>query len=354
MPRGNSYIRERRKALGLTQVELAVNADVSKRTVQFAESGDRIITRNSLELIAMALGVEYDDIVQPDTMSTRDALYEWPWSLGKFVRDKILPEERTFCRTEDDAVNGIKRMRESWESHLDLEHATGDDEVYQSADQLLDEQFETYRSRYLALWRKNNSVIHFATLNGQHTGISVVLPVSSVAYENLRIGKISFMEIGEYDIESRSQNLVLDSAVEFPNPSTKPWYKITDALSLSVFYQIAILSENPAEENFRMLSFGASPTNIKRLESTGFRSSGIVMPEYGYQICEFTNNYSDLKYESFAASSTLSHFTRLFKAFIPPEISLKVKRRMIACVLRTYQQIVTRLGRTESQYDAAA
>ncbi len=349
MPRGNSYIRERRIALGLTQVELAVKADVSTRTVQFAEKGDRFNTRKSMELIAMALGVEYDEIVQPENSTTRDALYEWPWSLSKFVRDRILPEESAYCLTEEDAANGIKQMRDSWELHLDLANVPDHDGVYQAADQLLDEQFQAYQARYLALWRKNKSVIHFATLNSIRSGISVVLPVSSRAYQSLRSGKVSFMDIGENDIEPKSQSLVLDSAVEFSNPKTKPWYKITDALSLAVFYQISILSQNPAAKNFRMLSFGASPINIKRLESTGFRSSGVVMPEFGYQVCEFTNDYSDLQFESFAAASTLSHFARLFKAFVPPEISLRAKRRIIARVLRTYQQVVASFKRSDSE-----
>lgn len=354
MPKGNSYIRERRRALGLTQVELSVRADVSVRMIQFAEKGDKVITRKSLELIAMALGVEYSEILQRNESSNRDALFEWPWSLAKFVREKVLPEQKAFCRLADEAVSGIKLMRDSWQIHLNSSDFEGSSAIFTTADELLDEKYQAYKARYISLWHKNNSVLQFATLNGERTGISVVLPVSGYAYESLKCGQITFMDIAANDIEQSSQSLVLDSAVEFPNTGARPWYKITDSLSLAVFYQIAALSMNPAASDFRMLSFGASATNIKRLESIGFRSRGVVMPDFGYQICEFTNSGSDLDFDAYAANSTLTHFTRLFKAVIPSDFGLKAKRRMLVQLLRIYQKLLHRLASTPNKSLPAA
>jgi len=59
-------VRSFRRALGLTQLELAVRADVSERTVRHAEGG-RPIKRDYLECIAGALGVDFREIArQPE------------------------------------------------------------------------------------------------------------------------------------------------------------------------------------------------------------------------------------------------------------------------------------------------
>ncbi len=56
-------IRSLRKSLGWTQLELAMRADVSERTVRSIER-DRPIKHDSLLCIALALGVEIRDIVR--------------------------------------------------------------------------------------------------------------------------------------------------------------------------------------------------------------------------------------------------------------------------------------------------
>lgn len=66
----NTALRDARKAAGMTQVELAVRASVSRQAVMCAESGDRPLT----QVIARVLATILD--VQPDTLFDRSGYTE--------------------------------------------------------------------------------------------------------------------------------------------------------------------------------------------------------------------------------------------------------------------------------------
>ena len=54
----SSQIREMRKQMGLSQTEVATLADVSRRTVQHAESSSSSVKPSSLQAIANVLDLE--------------------------------------------------------------------------------------------------------------------------------------------------------------------------------------------------------------------------------------------------------------------------------------------------------
>ena len=138
MPCGNARIRERRDELGFTQHELAVRADVSPRSVQFAEAGRKEVKQSTLAAIADALGLAYGDVVQD--REDKQAFEKWSWTLSGFLRSRLVPPELAFCETESDAQWAIGQMRKNWYHHLERTGAQND-ALFGTADRELDERF---------------------------------------------------------------------------------------------------------------------------------------------------------------------------------------------------------------------
>tara|TARA_R110002073_G_scaffold61637_4_gene155009 strand:+ start:3967 stop:5100 length:1134 start_codon:yes stop_codon:yes gene_type:complete len=339
MPKGSIKISQTRKELGLSQLQLAVQAGVAVRTLQFAEAGKRHLSAKMLRRIADALSLPYEDVIS-DTSQRDDQFDAWPWSLSQFIQSKTVPSDEAFCENEADACGVFQRMRDSWRMHLDGSDPTEDDRLFIAADKKLNERYVRYEDRYLALWRRHPQTILLAAADGKRYGASVVLPVTDSAYERLRDGVISFMDIGPDDILDESQNLVLDSAVEFKDVGGSAWYKVTDSLSYAVFCQIAMLSIDPMAEDFRMVSFGASPTNIRRLKSIGFQECGTTMPEFDFPICEFAQEHSDESDDTYTRVSTTSHYAHLFHRVVGSRFRSVTRRRVITNSLRAFQRIV--------------
>lgn len=338
MPRGSCRIKEIRNSLGLSQLALAMRADISQRTVQFAESGTKQMKKSVLEAIAVALEVRYEEVSD----ESEDAFLEWPWRLSKFVRTRCFPEDAAFCSSEVDAIAAIRRMRDSWQTHLESTQSDRATSIFGKADQLLDREYALYEDRYLAIWKKNRRTFLFGVTEGRPSGITVVLPVSDPAYNRLRDGSCSFMDIRDDDILPESQNLILDSAVEFGESLNRRWYQVTDALSFAVFHQIASLSQAPGVGSIRVLSFGASPTNLDRLATIGLVPNGKGMPKFLYSICELTGDNSDLDVDTYNKHATATHFMNLWKRMLPGGATLKLKRRLLLTALASYRALLNR------------
>jgi len=344
MPRGSCRIKELRTERGLSQLQLAVKADVSQRTVQFAEAGRKQMKKSVLEAIADALEVQYEEIID----ESEDAFLQWPWGLSRFVRTRCFPDDVAFCTQEADAITAIRKMRDSWQAHLE---STGSDRattVYGRADQLLDHEYDNYEARYLAIWKKNPNTLFFGVCDGLPTGVTVVLPVTDAAYKRMRDGSCSFMDITEADILPNSQNLILDSAVEFGESAKRRWYQVTDALSFAVFHQISRLSQSPNSRSFRVLSFGASPTNLERLETIGLVPNGIEMPKFKYSIVELTGDNSDLDIDRYNKQATWTHYLNLWRRMLPERTTLRLKRRLLMTILASYKGLLNRFDQRRS------
>lgn len=338
MPRANYRLKEKRQALGLTQEELAEEAGVSRRTVQRAEEGNEH-TIAVLESLAAAVDLEYDEIVDNQI----DAFSDWPWKLFQYLKPSLLPKADAYCLDELDAIAAIRRMREQWFHHLKRTESSLLNQEHFEANDLLNSEYQEYQERYVRIWKKNPSSFLYAVNNGIRVGLCFVLPVTDAAFERLLNGEISFMDISAGDVLVQSQNIILDSAVEFENASKKPWFQLTDDLSFAIFHSIASLSVRPLDRSFRLLGFGASATNLDRLRTVGFQATGTKMPKYGYEICVFSSSSRELKAgTSHDQFTTLGHYARLLKRIIPRKPSLQTKRRLVSLALQAYKSIASR------------
>ena len=351
MPRGNGRIRKRRNELGWSQLQLAIAAGVSQRTVTFAEAGESSLTSAKLSQIAQTLGMTCEEASKKEESREEDRFGALPWSASKWIQEWTQPEPEAFCVDALDVKEVLSVMRENWHLHLERgdaqEHFDG--ETFCDADEKLNQSYFHYEQRYLSLWKRCPSVLMLATSNGLRTGASIVLPVTDSAYERLRDGEISFMEIGADDLCDESQNLVLDHCVEFSNKPNQSWYRLTDRLSYTIFCQIALLAIDPNAESFRMISFGASPINIRRLAGVGFHEYGVRMPEYGYSMCEFSVDAGRQDDDAYSAASTWTHFAHLAKRLSPSIPKQRVVRRILKAL-----QIAIKGGQSSSAPDISS
>ena len=276
----------------------------------------------------------------------------WPWSLSGYIQDRLLPDDEAFCRDGDDTRESVRQMRADWTRHLD--RGQDDHQILRRADDRLNEQLDCYVERYVDIWSANAETILHATLNHHRVGLTVVLPVTTESYEALRDGKISFLEIKGKDILPQSQNLILDSAVEFTSaPSTSP-NQLANSLSYALFYQIAALSTAPQRADFRMLSFAASSTNIQRLTNIGFVQRDAVMPVFDYQLCEFNADNRDLPLGFVETRESISFFAHMFRRWVSSEASFRRKRKMILAALGVYRKLALPTYKSKSHAKNAA
>ena len=338
MPKGSERIRHARKELGWSQLQLAVRAGVSQRTVQFAEAGVSTLTPAKLTHIAQALNLTFEEAAKAEESAEADRFSALPWSATKWIQEKTQPTPQAFCQNESDVEEVLAVMRENWRLHLERGAAQGGQhgDVFYNADERLNQTYFRYEQRYKSLWRRNPTTIMLATSHGVRTGAAITLPVTDQAYQRLRDGKISFMEIGAQDLCNESQNLILDHAVEFVNHQHQTWYRLTDSLSYTVFCQIAMLAMDPNSDDFRMLSFGASPINMRRLSGAGFQEYGVQMPEFGYPMCEFSVDPGIEDDREYSTTSTWAHFAHLVKR-LTPTVS---KQTVVRSTLKALQGVV--------------
>nr|WP_286177727.1 helix-turn-helix transcriptional regulator [Rhodopirellula sp. JC639] len=312
--RRNQIIQQRRRELGMTQSQLAEEAELSLRTIQIVEKGRSSVRPETIHRIGDALGLT-DDQLRDDT--SKDAFDSWPWSLSKFIQGDPTLSEHAHCRGLEDARAAVRKMRASWGEHLKRSESPADGDGFAIADQKLDDEYPRYEQRYLEIWKTNPNCILYSTAGTQRCGVTIVLPVTDRAYDELRQGKCTFMDVEASDVLPESQNLILDSAVELHGSHAQPWYGVTDSVSFTLFFQMALLSIDPTADGFRMLGFAASPINLKRLCGTGFSPCGVHMPEYGYEICEFSTGVGGQSNETYKRSATATHYVNLFKQFLP-------------------------------------
>ncbi len=102
-------IRVARQKMGLSQTEVARLADVSRRTVQNAESGKSGIKMSSLQAIGDAVHLDFHDgrmPIQDASVSNVASFGYRPFRLFKFASSRISSGQQAFCQSERELLDG--------------------------------------------------------------------------------------------------------------------------------------------------------------------------------------------------------------------------------------------------------
>lgn len=336
MPRCNENLKKLRKLANWTQGQLAGFAIVGIRTVQKAEAGEEV-NQETVDALAEVLGCSADAITRVD--QDLDAISEGPWTIYRYLQSFVQPHPLAYCHSSKDAHAAILAMRESFSEHLNRCEPAALCSTGQLGFQRLQQLgVRPYCDRYLRIWESNKDTLLFAVRGQKRVGVSVVLPVTDAAYERFRSGDCTFMDLDSSCICESSQNLIVDSGVEFGGVDRRAWYEVTDSLRFAVFFQIAWLSRNPVASDFRILSFGASQLNTQRLEANGFQQCG-TMPVFGYPLLEFSGPPAD-EVPAGVNKEATAQFVGWFKRLLPTHAITSVKQQALRQSLRIYQRLL--------------
>ncbi|MCC9644014.1 helix-turn-helix transcriptional regulator [Rhodopirellula sp. JC740] len=333
MAQANAHLKQARKSLGLSQLQLAARAGVSSRTVQFAESGQNV-SSGTMRRIAGALGMEPDQLVRIDPGTGQDAFADLPWSLADTFRTRRPITDGSMCRDEAEVIEIVRLMRENFSIHIQKWGSEEHQEQALKRDEAINEVYFRYEQRYVDYWRRNPGCIRVDRYDGTICGVSIALPLTKEAFAAFRNGELAWLDISPDDIDDQSQYLLLDSVTEFTNRCRRPWYQVTESLSFVLLSQVARLAIDPNGTDFEMVSFSASPLNERRLKTIGFIAEDSAEPEFNYPIFWFGEDARILGTEEFSNWSTFKHFAMLIKAADKASFSRRMLRGLLGVIKR--------------------
>jgi transcriptional regulator with XRE-family HTH domain len=88
------YIRRRREVIGMSLRELEESTKINRGALSLIESGDRQPTADTLQRIAGALGLDYEDLYAVGGISLPEKLPELDAYLRTRYRDELTPADR--------------------------------------------------------------------------------------------------------------------------------------------------------------------------------------------------------------------------------------------------------------------
>lgn len=333
VPTVNSNLKETRQLRGMSQLQLALRAGVSTRTIQFAESG-KSLTESTVRKIARALSMQSDQLLRIDPGQGQDAFTKLPWSLGDRFESKELSDQGSYCRDEAEVIEVVQNLRENFSIQIRKWGSPEEQARALKRDAELTRSYFRYEQRYLDIWRRNPGCFRVDRFNETLCGVSISLPISQDCFDDFQAGERSLFDITADDLCDQSQTILLDSVTEFANQSDRPWYHITESLSFISIAQIADLAVDPGSSDFQMISFSASPLNERRLTSVGFESVERFEPEFRYPIFVFGDQDNPDRIDHYSIRSTLKHFSHLIKAVNSKSTRRKLMGMLLSMIKR--------------------
>jgi len=151
---------------------------------------------------------------------------------------------------------------------------------------------EDYQQRALKWWRVNPWIVTLAQGNRRPAAVTIVIPVTASGYQGVLAGEYMTYDVPIRQIRAPSAHLLLEAVIERPKDlgaETIPVKNLTRSMYAANIAQAGIFTHriSPAKADaVRILSFGGSPVNQKRLKAFGFRSTGCLMPQTGLEYLE--------------------------------------------------------------------
>ena len=330
-----NLIREARKRIGLSQIEVACQADVSRRTVQNAEAGKDGVKRSSVYAIAEVLGVELDtpERTESEQIPNSESFSYWPFGLFQFVRAKLKPSEAAFCTNEAEVREVLENM---WHNlHSGLQDLPAD---LRNRFRISYPKFVTkngYIERYLSIWRANPMSLSFSSAQGKRTGVSIILPVSEDVYSDFLNGELGSFDLVGSQVLPSSPTCIFESLALFADYRDQP-HTMTDALSFVAFHQLAVLSGDPQAGSVRLGTFATRDQNVKRMRKAGLSAKQTRTPKLNFQVWELSeDNWRDSAGDDQVRSSTLLHFTQLRR-----RLTQNVRAKITLKALAAYKRLI--------------
>jgi len=305
-------IRAARQKMGLSQTEVARLADVSRRTVQNAESGKSGVKTSSLRAIGDAVQLDFHDDgapIEETPVSNVASFGYWPFRMFKFVSARISTGQQAFCDNEDEFRDALETLWQNFQKGL-AEFCP-----YKAA-RFLEHHpkfcsKEGYLARYLGIWRAAPQCFSFSSIGQQKTGVSIVLPVAETTYRQFVLGERSNFAIEGDEVLSRSSNVIYESICPFPDHGAR-LHSLGDSLAFVAINHLSAVLPYVRTNGCSIASFGAHSENIRKIRSAGLKATGTQVSGIKFPIWQVTNQQdAGLSEDQEVRSSTTLHFLSL-------------------------------------------
>jgi transcriptional regulator with XRE-family HTH domain len=306
-----NLIRVARKKMGLSQLEVACLADVSRRTVQNAESGKSGIKMSSLRAIGDAVHLDFHNggmPVQETSVSNVASFGYWPFRLFKFASSRISSGQQAFCQSEREFLDALEILWQNFETGLASFSPHKSARLLKTHPQFC--RKAGYIDRYLGIWRAAPQCFSFSTIGQQKTGVSIVLPVAETTYAQFVSGQRSNFDIGGDEVQSTSPKVIYESICPFPDWGTRS-HALSDSLAFIAINHLSMVLPYVRVFGCDVASFGAHSENIKKLQSAGMRKVGTEIPGLEFPIWHVSNQENPDFSDEDIHSSTVFHFLSL-------------------------------------------
>lgn len=134
-----------------------------------------------------------------------------------------------------------------------------------------------YRDKLICWWKACPWTVLLTRGDRKPGGVSVVLPLTARAYDDIRRGKRCSSQLTEKDITVPSRNILLEVIEERPQSLGGEARDLTRGLLTVALSQIAWFSRDSEDRSsglLRVLCFNGTKHSVKRANAYGFRAVG--------------------------------------------------------------------------------
>lgn len=308
-------IRAARKRLGLSQLEAAERADVSRRTLQHAESGSHSVKSSSIKAIAEALQIDDVQAEVEDVqygVANLDSFLYWPFRMFEFVRSSLATDPLAFCEDEEDFLSALERV---WRNRCNPAKLTELHPALSTREGFID--------RYLGIWRACPKSFSFSSSAGERTGMSIALPVGETTYRSFLAGRISNFAIQGSEVLPASNTIIYEALASYTE-CRQGTHRLNATLGFISLNQLAHLFPNVLNVDCDLASFAAREDNVRRMRRAGLAPVGTKIIGYDLPIWQSSNrdDISTDENEELRASTSF-HFLSLRQK------SLSIRRKFM-------------------------
>ncbi len=335
-------LKQERMRRGMSQADLADAAEISRRTVQFIEAGKEGVLTSSIHAVADVLNIDHADAIVDDSnmIDNHESFSIWPWRLFEFLGKRMLPGELAHVGTRAEAESVVLSTWNGWLAHLS--NITKTKTVRPTAIEKWNRK--DFIERYLKIWETHPDSLMCSSVDGQRSGVSVLLPVTDETYNAFVTGQISCFDITADDLVEESQNLIYDCMVEFDGPVMRKRHHITNSISFISFFQIAVLSQSTIAADFRIATYGGAEENIGRMTNAGLIEADAKTPDFGDRIWEYSGHFEkgfhQVSDDVLDRSATGAHYVAMMKRWANSKARNRMKVKAARNAIHVYQRML--------------
>ena len=217
----------------------------------------------------------------------------WTFIQTLFTRD-FLVHDRSHLQNDDEVRRAAEdvNLGLGWQIAIDRTHDPADqytdEELHELASKSSGLTLAEFQETLLIRWRVNPRTTMAAYgRNNMRLGATCVLPITDLAYHQIRRGELGLRDILKNDICLQEQSFLLVGCGDRAHAINDDMRKMTKSLASCLLSQLAHAVEPGREREIRGLSFAPTTVAKERLTSGGFEHLPTNLKGTKWELYEF-------------------------------------------------------------------